>query len=176
VLCVVVVIACLDYVSLKTKQSTPFVSAKAESEAPPPSFEEAARAMTNFGMTLSADEIMFGRWWSGVAERHKAGAYLKGPGVYVQFPKDGNWPRGIDGRQVVVVGRPVVRHDLPVFWEPKDPLSASQHAAGIPVPYGTDLYKASERIVIEEAQWCVVLDENSPPQINARKSLPPDRQ
>ncbi len=92
-----------------------------------------------------------GQSWSGVASSHKAGLFLRDAGVYVELPGLHRWPDAAEGRRVVVTGRAVVRHDLPVFIASKTPGAVA--VGGIPVPEGTDLYKASERTVIEDAQW-----------------------
>ena len=91
--------------------------------------------------------------WRGVAENHKVGAFLRGPGVYVELP-DKYWPSEAEGRTVEVQGILVERHDLPVFIaDPNEPA-----IAGIPVPPGTDLHEASKRLIVEEAKWKAVAD------------------
>ena len=81
------------------------------------------------------------------------GAFLLGPGLYVDLP-DTYWPSGIEGRTVEVQGTLVERHDLPVFIaDPNEPA-----VAGIPVPPGTDLHEASKRLIVEQAKWKAVGD------------------
>jgi hypothetical protein len=85
--------------------------------------------------------------WTGIAESRKVGPYLAGPNVYVDLQSD-RWPSNVEGKQVTVTGVAVEKHDLPVFIrKPGEP-----EMGGIPVPPGTDLYKASARIVIENAR------------------------
>lgn len=89
--------------------------------------------------------------WTGIASSHMAGPFLRDAGVYVDLPGLVRWPDAAEGRRVVVTGRAVVYHDLPVFIVPKN--GPAPEIQGIPMPEGTDLYKASERTVIEDAQW-----------------------
>ncbi|HEX3356382.1 MAG TPA: hypothetical protein VHS31_05310, partial [Tepidisphaeraceae bacterium] len=91
--------------------------------------------------------------WTGIAASRMVGAYLQGPNIYVAFPRD-RWPDDAEGKRVTVTGLPVERHDLPVFI----PKEGEVQIQGIPMPEGTDLYKASARIVIEQAKWSVVSD------------------
>ena len=162
VLCAVIAIACIDFVGSGHHSHTPPVSPRpAAAPASSPQFaedvDEVAQATTSFGLNLTPETILFGRWWSGIAEDHKAGPYLGGPGVYAGFPDPRNWPFAVWGRRFVVIGRPVIRHDFPVFHVSKEPLPPGvAYQAGIPVPQGTDLYKASERTVIEDPHWLLV--------------------
>ena len=91
--------------------------------------------------------------WRGVAENHKAGAFLAGRGVYVDLP-GGSWPSEALDKTVEVTGTIVERHDLPVFVaDPNEP-----PVGGIPVPPGTDLHEASKRLILEQVKWNVVGD------------------
>ena len=89
--------------------------------------------------------------WRGVAENHKVGAFLLGPGIFVDLPGT-HWPSEVVGRTVEVRGTIVEHHDLPVFVaDPNEP-----PVAGIPVPPGTDLHEASKRFVLEQVEWRVI--------------------
>ncbi len=93
--------------------------------------------------------------WSGVAENHKVGAFLAGPGIYVDLPEK-YWPSEISGKRVKVTGTIVERYDLPVFIpDPDEP-----PVAGIPVPPGTDLHEAAKRYILENVEWATVADLN----------------
>lgn len=88
--------------------------------------------------------------WTGIASSQMVGPFLYGAGVFVDLPGP-RWPDAAEGRRVVVTGRAVVYHDLPVFIVPKK--GPAPLIQGIPMPEGTDLYKAKERTVIEDAEW-----------------------
>ncbi len=89
--------------------------------------------------------------WRGVAANHKLGAFLTGPGIWVDLPET-HWPSEVVGKAVEVQGTIVERHDLPVFIaDPDEP-----EVAGIPVPPGTDLHEASRRLVLEQVIWKAV--------------------
>lgn len=91
--------------------------------------------------------------WRGVAENHKVGAFLSGPGIYVDVP-DTHWPSEVVGKTVEVQGTIVERHDLPVFIaDPNEP-----SIAGILVPPGTDLHEARKRLILEKVVWKAVGD------------------
>jgi hypothetical protein len=91
--------------------------------------------------------------WRGVAENHKVGAFLLGPGIYVDVPGT-HWPSEVVGKTVEVQGTIVERHDLPVFIaDPNEP-----PIAGIPAPPGTDLHEASKRFILEQVTWKAVGD------------------
>jgi len=94
--------------------------------------------------------------WIGIASSQMAGPFLYGAGVFVDLPGP-RWPDEAEGRRVVVTGRATIRHDLPVFIVPKT--APAPLIQGIPMPEGTDLYKASERTVIEDAQWRLAPDQ-----------------
>lgn len=112
-------------------------------------------------MTQAASRpVSTGRSWTGVAVSLKVGPYVSGADVFVDLPPGSCWPREFDGKRVMVTGTPVIRYDLPVFIEPDRPLpQGAVHGAGIPVPNGTDLHKASRRVVIENARWALAPDE-----------------
>jgi len=96
-------------------------------------------------------DVITGPSWTGIATNPKAGPFLEGPNVYADFF---GWPDEALGKRVILSGHLVVRHDLPVFIQPDpDVFPDAVLQAGIPVPKGTDLYKASERSVIEDAHW-----------------------
>lgn len=89
--------------------------------------------------------------YRGIAQNRKIGAYLDGPGIYVDLPGT-QWPSEVCGKPVEAKGTVVERHDLPVFVDDpnKPPVS------GIPVPPGTDLHAASRRLVLEQVEWKIV--------------------
>jgi hypothetical protein len=89
--------------------------------------------------------------WQGVAVNHKVGAFLTGPGIYVDVA-DTHWPSDVVGKTVEVRGVIVERHDLPVFIAD----SNEPPVQGIPMPPGTDLHKASKRYILEQVSWKVV--------------------
>ena len=93
-------------------------------------------------------DVITGPSWTGIATNPKAGPFLEGPNVYADFF---SWPDEALGKRVTLSGHLVVRHDLPVFIAHPEPGTTA--VGGIPVPEGTDLYKASERSVIEDAHW-----------------------
>ena len=64
------------------------------------------------------------------------------------------WPDDVLGKKVKVSGFYQTQNDLPVFLRvPGEPIKA-----GIPVPPGTDLEKASARKVLDVKNWEVVKD------------------
>ena len=88
----------------------------------------------------------------GIAEARKLGAALRGDGFDVWIDRLSDWPRELVGRKVRVSGVLEERHDLPVYIQKRgEPV-----AAGIPVPEGTDLQKASRRYVIRDAKWSLI--------------------
>jgi len=88
----------------------------------------------------------------GVAENRKLGAALRGDGFDVWLDAVDGWPSSYSGRRVRVTGILDERHDLPVYIQrPGEPPSA-----GIPVPEGTDLYKASHRYIVRDATWSLI--------------------
>ena len=86
--------------------------------------------------------------WRGVAANHKVGAFLAGPGIYVDLPGR-HWPDTVVGKPVEVTGTIVECHDLPVFIQDPDELPT----AGIPVRPGTDLHEAGRRFILEDVEW-----------------------
>jgi hypothetical protein len=88
----------------------------------------------------------------GVAENRKLGAGLRGDGFDVWIDGLEGWPGSHAGRRVRVTGILEERHDLPVHVQkPGEPVSA-----GIPVPDGTDLRKASHRYIVRNAKWSLI--------------------
>jgi hypothetical protein len=91
----------------------------------------------------------------GTATNQKMGAALSGEGETIFIDGMDWWPAdcfaGDRGKRVRVTGTVIERYDLPVFIPGKDELPR----AGIPVPEGTDLRKASRRFLIENAKWTV---------------------
>lgn len=87
---------------------------------------------------------------TGKAEEAKEGPVLitdDGEHLWIDTVK--GWPRG---KRVKVSGQVRVKHDRPVFVpQPGQPI-----AAGVPVPAGTDLRAASQRLLIGDAQWTTV--------------------
>ena len=59
------------------------------------------------------------------------------------------WPEPLQGRRLRVTGTLIERHDLPVFI----PREGEPPIAGIPVPEGTDLHKASHRYFLTNVTW-----------------------
>ena len=88
----------------------------------------------------------------GVAETRKLGAALRGDDFDVWIEGLDHWPGNYAGRRVRVTGVLEERHDLPVYIQkPDQPVSA-----GIPVPEGTDLHKASQRYLVRNATWSLI--------------------
>ncbi len=85
--------------------------------------------------------------FEGVAHRAKVGPLLatEDDTIWVDLP---GWPDEAIGRRVIVRGRWTTRKDLPVFIPDDGPARA-----GIPVPFGTDLDKASTRRVLTDIEW-----------------------
>ncbi|OAI49620.1 hypothetical protein AYO44_06345 [Planctomycetaceae bacterium SCGC AG-212-F19] len=93
----------------------------------------------------------------GVATNQKVGASLCGDGEAIFIDGIHSWPAGYyfggeQGKRLRVTGTVIERHDLPVFI-PKPDKAPPQ---GIPVPEGTDLQKASQRFLLQNARWAVV--------------------
>ena len=84
------------------------------------------------------------------AEEAKEGPVLiTDDGEHLWIDAVRGWPRG---KRVKVSGQVRVKHDRPVFVpQPGQPI-----AAGVPVPAGTDLRAASQRLLIGAAQWTTV--------------------
>jgi hypothetical protein len=88
----------------------------------------------------------------GIAEARKLGAVLRGNDFEVWIDQLQDWPRNYVGQKVRVTGVLEERYDLPVFIQKRgEPI-----AAGIPVPEGTDLRKASHRYVVRDAKWSLI--------------------
>lgn len=90
----------------------------------------------------------------GAALDLKLGAVVDTPEGHLWIDGLSGWPDGLykAGARVRVEGVLVQRGDLPVFVERKgEPIKA-----GIPVPAGTDLDQARQRVVLEDAKWSVV--------------------
>ena len=93
----------------------------------------------------------------GKAVNMKVGAALFGDGEAIFVDGIDFWPDGYylgeeRGKRLRVTGTVIDRHDLPVFI----PKEGELPKAGIPVPEGTDLHKASRRFLIQNAKWVVV--------------------
>lgn len=86
----------------------------------------------------------------GVARDAKLGAFLQldhGGAVWI----DGlhAFPPAVRGKRLRVTGTLIERSDLPVLVErPGEP-----HMQGIPVPAGTDVEKARQRLLLRGATW-----------------------
>lgn len=90
----------------------------------------------------------------GMAINQKVGAALWGTGEAVFIDGIDSWPDGFylggeRGKRLRVTGTVIERHDLPVFIPRKGALPL----AGIPVPEGTDLHRASLRFLLQNAKW-----------------------
>jgi hypothetical protein len=93
----------------------------------------------------------------GVAINQKVGAALSGDGESIFIDGLDSWPDGYyfggdRGKRLRVTGTVIERHDLPIFVPKKGELPPG----GIPVPEGTDLHKASQRFLIQNAKWIEV--------------------
>jgi hypothetical protein len=88
----------------------------------------------------------------GVAESRKLGAALRGDGFEVWLDGLDGWPGNYAGRRVRVTGILEERHDLPVYIQ----RPGEAPAAGIPVPEGTDLRKASHRYIVRNPKWSLI--------------------
>jgi hypothetical protein len=93
----------------------------------------------------------------GVVVDMKIGAALFGDENTIFIDGIDSWPNGYwlgnkPGKRLRVTGTVIERHDLPVFIQKKDELPRQ----GIPVPEGTDLNKASQRFLIQNAKWTVI--------------------
>lgn len=86
----------------------------------------------------------------GIAEARKGGAVLRGDTFYVWLKGVDFWPESLVKKRVEVRGRLSEDHALPVFVH--DP-RATLVPQGVPVPEGTDLRKASRRLIVEHATW-----------------------
>lgn len=93
----------------------------------------------------------------GVAVNMKVGAALLEEGSAIFIDGMQSWPDGFylgeeRGKRLIVAGTVIERHDLPVFI----PKKGEPPVQGIPLPEGTDLHKASQRCLLQNAQWIVV--------------------
>lgn len=93
----------------------------------------------------------------GMSINQKVGAALWGEGETVFIDGLNSWPDGFylggeKGKRLCVTGTVIERHDLPVFI----PRKGEPAKAGIPVPEGTDLHKASRRFLLQDAKWTVI--------------------
>jgi hypothetical protein len=89
----------------------------------------------------------------GVAENAKLGALLLiGGSRTLWIDKLDAWPPDVHGKRVSVTGKLIERADLPVFVHQ----DGEPEMAGIPVPPGTDVEKASRRLLLTEARWKVI--------------------
>jgi hypothetical protein len=90
----------------------------------------------------------------GVAENLKLGARLEVDAGAIWIDGLDAWPDDLLGRRLVVTGRVIERHDLPVFVRKE----GEPEIAGMPVPPGTDLHEASRRFLLAGARWQRTLD------------------
>jgi tetratricopeptide (TPR) repeat protein len=98
----------------------------------------------------------------GNALNAKLGALLEGKGNHIWIDGIDGWPSGYyrgegQAKRVRVTGTVIERHDLPVFISKKGDLPR----AGIPVPEGTDLYKASRRFLLKDAKWTSLVPDDA---------------
>ena len=90
----------------------------------------------------------------GKAINRKLGAVLEHKDYHIWIKGLSAWPEGYyrggdDGKEIIVTGTVVEAYDLPVFiYKEGDPIRA-----GMPVPEGTDLRKASHRYILDKASW-----------------------
>jgi hypothetical protein len=94
----------------------------------------------------------------GEAQSRKMGGAVLGDGFYVWLDERQSFPFEVIGKQVSVTGVWDVRHDLPVFVMRPGDTNVPQ---GIPVPPGTNIKKASQRIVIKDSTWELVRAQSS---------------
>ena len=87
----------------------------------------------------------------GLAENSKLGACVRSESQAVWIDALEEWPAEVVGKSVRAAGKVAERHDLPVFIRHEN----EPVRAGIPVPEGTDLEKASLRYVLIGATWKV---------------------
>ena len=87
---------------------------------------------------------------TGVARDAKMGAMLQGEGKTHWIGDLEFWPDAVLNKKVKVTGKLQERADMPVFHQLKP---GEPQVSGIPVPEGTDLKKASVRVVIIDAKW-----------------------
>jgi hypothetical protein len=85
----------------------------------------------------------------GVAQNAKLGPLLLGPPADIWIDGMDAWKTGVVGKRVQVTGRVIEKADLPVFEHEEGALEK----AGMPVPKGTDLQKASRRFLLTDVQW-----------------------
>jgi len=129
------------------KELEPLVDRYFQSGGDPQVIEDAPRglaAMLDREVTLE-----------GTAVDQKLGAVLLTDDGTVWIDGLESWPSGYykggrDGKRLRVKGRLVEREDLPVFEAPKP---GEPQKAGMPVPPGTDLRKASRRYLLTQASW-----------------------
>ena len=111
-------------------------------DAPPPPIPPADLPAL-LGQTITVE---------GEAQNWKVGPAIN-TGTYLYWiDLLGEWPETLQGRRLRVTGTLIERHDLPVFIPRDDELPI----AGIPVPEGTDLHKASHRYLLTHATWSLL--------------------
>lgn len=88
---------------------------------------------------------------TGMAEKRKMGAAIRGENQYVWIENLRFWPDDVVGKLITATGKVSEVHDLPVFI--KDTSEDGLMRQGIPVPRGTNLREASKRLVMTEAKW-----------------------
>lgn len=94
----------------------------------------------------------------GIAEDAKLGALLLIGSHMVWIDGLHSWPKDARGKLVRVTGKVIERSDLPVFVErPGEPIMQ-----GMPVPAGTDVEKASRRLLLTDAKWKLVETHHGP--------------
>ena len=129
--------------------------------------EEAGGSARSLESTEGKDPMRWPKDWSlhlgnlvsieGMAIDQKIGATLTGEGETIFIDGIDAWPAGFylggdRGKRVRVTGVVIERHDLPVVISKiGDP-----PRAGLAVPEGTDLHKASRRYLIRNAIWVLV--------------------
>ncbi|MEQ6123113.1 hypothetical protein AAON49_02795 [Pseudotenacibaculum sp. MALMAid0570] len=95
---------------------------------------------------------------TGTAMNSKLGAFIMTKNNYWVYIKGkDSWPYeyyygGDNGKVLRVTGTLIQRYDLPVFIYNKKNLLR----AGIPVPEGTDLKKASHRYLLKNIEWEII--------------------
>jgi len=95
----------------------------------------------------------------GKAVNAKLGAFLLlENGTVIWMDEIESWPDGYysaegHSKTLEVTGTLIEKYDLPVFIDSDSLLLKPQ---GIPVPEGTDLNKASYRLLLRDASWIII--------------------